>query len=48
MKGSDGICSRQGRQRRRGAPLTVMENGERWFHTKEQMAFLERWVYDGR
>ena len=25
-----------------GAHLTVMENGEHWFHTAEQMAFLER------
>ena len=27
-----------------GAALTVMENGEHWFHTPEQMAFLDRWL----
>lgn len=27
-----------------GAPLTVMPGGEHWFHTEEQMAFLDRWV----
>ena len=27
-----------------GAPLTVMENGEYWFHTEEQMAALDRWA----
>lgn len=27
-----------------GASLTVMENGEHWFHTEEQMAFLDRWA----
>lgn len=27
-----------------GASLTVMEDGEHWFHTEEQMAFLDRWV----
>ena len=27
-----------------GADLTVMENGEHWFHTEEQMAFLDRWI----
>lgn len=26
------------------ATLTVMENGEHWFHTEEQMAFLDRWI----
>lgn len=26
-----------------GASLTVMPNGEHWFHTPEQMAFLDRW-----
>ena len=25
------------------ANLTVMENGEHWFHTVEQMAFLDNW-----
>ncbi len=27
-----------------GAGLTVMENGEHWFHTEEQMAFLDAWI----
>lgn len=26
------------------AALTVMEEGEHWFHTQEQMAFLYRWM----
>lgn len=27
-----------------GATLTVMENGEHWFHTPEQMSFLDSWI----
>jgi len=27
-----------------GANVTVMENGEHWFHTEEQMAFLVEWI----
>ena len=27
-----------------GAPLTVMYGGEHWFHTAEQMAFLDKWI----
>ena len=27
-----------------GAELTVMEGGEHWFHTTEQMEFLDHWV----
>jgi len=27
-----------------GAGLTVMEGGEHWFHTAEQMRFLDRWL----
>ena len=26
------------------ATLTVMEGGEHWFHTEEQMAFLDNWI----
>ncbi len=26
------------------AGLTVMENGEHWFHTEEQMRFLDAWI----
>lgn len=29
---------------RTGAGLTVMENGEHWFHTDEQMRFLDSWL----
>ncbi len=28
------------------AKLTVMENGEHWFHTEEQMCFLDNWLRD--
>lgn len=27
-----------------GATLTVMEDGEHWFHTSEQMEFLDNWL----
>lgn len=27
-----------------GSSITVMENGEHWFHTGEQMEFLDRWI----
>ena len=27
-----------------GATLTVMENGEHWFHTEEQMKVLDDWI----
>ena len=30
-----------------GAGLTVMENGEHWFHTDEQMRFLDQWIRKG-
>ena len=26
------------------ADLTVMKNGEHWFHTEEQMKFLDKWI----
>ena len=26
------------------ASLTIMEDGEHWFHTEEQMAFLDNWI----
>ena len=29
-----------------GAGLTVMEGGEHWFHTEDQMAFLDDWIRD--
>ena len=30
--------------RRVGAELTVMPDGEHWFHTEEQMRFLDAWI----
>ena len=30
--------------RNTGAALTVMPGGEHWFHTAEQMRFLDRWI----
>ena len=27
-----------------GAALTIMEDGEHWFHTSEQMEFLDNWL----
>ena len=29
---------------RTGASLEVMPGGEHWFHTPEQMAFLDEWI----
>ncbi|MCR5289284.1 MAG: alpha/beta hydrolase [Treponema sp.] len=29
-----------------GASVTVMEGGEHWFHTDEQMKFLDEWMTD--
>ena len=34
--------------RRTGASLEVMPGGEHWFHTPEQMAFLDGWIQRGR
>ena len=31
---------------RTGAQLTVMPGGEHWFHTPDQMAFLDRWILE--
>jgi len=30
--------------KRIGAGLTIMKNGEHWFHTEEQMSFLYSWI----
>ena len=30
--------------RQSGAELTVMEEGEHWFHTEEQLALLRQWI----
>ena len=29
-----------------GAEITIMENGEHWFHTEKQMKFLDNWLHD--
>ena len=34
----------QGFAQKVGASLTVMQGGEHWFHTDEQMDFLDRWI----
>ena len=31
-------------EKNKNAELTVMENGEHWFHTDEQMRFLDEWI----
>ena len=31
-----------------GAVLTVMPGGEHWFHTDEQMRFLDDWITESR
>lgn len=30
--------------KKHSASLTVMENGEHWFHTEEQLIFLDKWI----
>lgn len=43
----DGLISREmvdAFVRTHNASLTVMENGEHWFHTREQMEFLYGWL----
>ena len=45
--GNDHLTSREtisGFADRIGAALTVMEDGEHWFHTEEQMKFLDHWI----
>ena len=34
----------EGFAEKQGASLTVMENGVHWFHTYEQLDFLDKWV----
>lgn len=29
-----------------GATVTIFENGEHWFHDKDQMSFLDQWLLD--
>ena len=45
--GKDNLTSRDSISefsKRIGAALTVMEDGEHWFHTEEQMRFLDDWI----
>jgi len=45
--GNDDLTSRQTVNQfisSHNAHLTVMENGEHWFHTEEQLAFLDNWM----
>ncbi len=45
--GNDTLVSRETVNRfisNHNAHLTVMENGEHWFHTEEQLAFLDDWM----
>ena len=45
--GGDHLVSRQSVERfaaEHGAGLIVLEDGEHWFHTEEQLAFLDNWV----
>ncbi len=45
--GNDNLVSRQTVNEfisSHNAHLTVMENGEHWFHTDEQLAFLDVWM----
>ena len=47
--GKDTLTSRESVSdfaKRIGAALTVMEDGEHWFHTDLQMEFLDRWLGD--
>ncbi len=45
--GKDALISRQTVEKfaaSHNAKVTVMENGEHWFHTDEQLAFLDEWM----
>lgn len=45
--GKDHLTSREtisGFAEQIGANLTIMEDGEHWFHTEEQMKFLDHWM----
>ena len=45
--GKDSLTSRETISEfadRNGATLTVMEDGEHWFHTEVQMKFLDHWI----
>lgn len=47
--GSDNLTSREtvdAFAETHNARLTVMESGEHWFHTEEQMRFLDAWLTD--
>lgn len=38
------IVTMQRFAKKHNAALTVMERGEHWFHTAEQMRFLDEWI----
>jgi hypothetical protein len=42
LQGAAGLF--QDKVLKNGAPLTIMNGGEHWFHTAEQMAFLDKWI----
>ena len=45
--GNDNLTSRQTVDRfvnSHNSNLTVMDNGEHWFYTDEQLAFLDNWM----
>ena len=45
--GKDNLTSRETVEefvKNHNAAVTVMENGEHWFHTKEQTVFLNSWM----
>lgn len=45
--GADALLPREAAEKfaaTHSATLTVMENGEHWFHTQEQLRFLDRWL----
>lgn len=47
--GRDNLTSRETVEefaKAHNSALTVMENGEHWFHTEEQLAFLYDWIKD--
>ncbi len=50
MKASDGFEFLKGYEtisvfaNQSKASLTIMKNGEHWFHTEEQMKYLDNWI----
>lgn len=47
--GQDNLTSRNTVEefvKNHNADVTIMENGEHWFHTDEQIAFLDKWMQE--